>query len=133
MMSRAPTSILIHAATYWNPTQFELLSGHAYRLTAAGKWIDFWIPSGPDGYLSPTVYMRWFEHLRRASRQKWFALMGAFEKNDDEAFLIGSDALVRPSRDGTLWCLANDVAFGYWNNWGHVSLSIEEVPQTSAG
>jgi len=119
------TLVRIRAADYWNATAIELVSGRQYRLRAKGTWHDAWISCGPSGYESPNAYMRWFEHLRRAPTQNWFALMGAFDRNDRNAFLIGENAVITPERDCVLLCFANDVPFGYWNNWGEVALQVE--------
>jgi hypothetical protein len=53
------------------------------------------------------------------------ALIGCVDGDLATAFVIGSgiDAWT-PPRAGTLLCFANDVPGFYWNNSGHITLTV---------
>jgi hypothetical protein len=44
------------------------------------------------------------------------------------AFSIGKGIQYTPTVDAVLFCFANDVPSAYWNNWGSITLTVQEVP-----
>ncbi len=69
-------------------------------------------------------YLRLFENKRRLPRENWFVLAGALDSNPSTAFRIGSHCEYIPAETGELTCFANDLPGFYWNNWGHVTLTV---------
>lgn len=79
---------------------------------------------------------------RRHGDMPWFALVGTVANgngaNSDtqeaiphESFLIGSGTEFSPTRDGFLYCYANDAWRHYRNNAGAVDLVVTQVSDTS--
>ena len=93
--------------------------------TAQGRWVDFFLCHGPEGDPSPLAYMRHFEKRRRIPEADWFALIGAVDCDVSSAFVIGKEKEMMMPVTGELTCFANDVASMYWNNWGHVELTVK--------
>lgn len=112
------------ATNYWNDTGVRLVAGQEYCLTATGQWTDWYIPSTADGFASPNGLLRIFERLRRAPHERWFALIGAIDRDPRTHFLIGAQRTIIAPVSGSLTCFANDVGFAYWNNRGSVELTI---------
>jgi hypothetical protein len=115
----------IAAAEAWVSTGVFVESDESYKLTAKGTWRDKTIECGPDGYPSPTRWMRWFEWSRRMRRSKWFALIGSVDR--DALFEIGLSATLKTTTRGVLVCFTNDTPGFYGNNSGFVTLTIERV------
>ncbi|MFS2153198.1 hypothetical protein [Rhizobium sp. Rhizsp42] len=104
----------------------DIRQGATYAFTASGRWQDWKIDAGVDGYDRP--WLRPFTGLRVMPEQQWFALIGAIDKDKATAFLIGKS---RPSwiapKTGVLYCCANDIPWMYWNNSGAVELTCIEL------
>jgi hypothetical protein len=118
---------IVKARKLWNKTGIRVTAGVTYCFKAEGCWVDFYILHGPAGDPSPNFYMRWFEHLRRMNDQNWFTLIGAIDEEMATAFPIGKGGQFVMTRSGELTCFANDVKGFYWNNWGHVTLTVHPV------
>lgn len=114
----------VHAEAKWNDTTLELRTGEQYQFQASGRWFDASIECGPAGYKSPSLLFRLAEWLRRAPHADWFALIGAIDKKESTAFLIGDEASLTVTESGVLYCFANDLALKYGNNSGAVSLTV---------
>lgn len=114
----------ICARNFWNKTGIQLLAGQRYLMTADGHWIDFFIRHKPDGDPSNSWYLRLFESKRRLPRENWFVLAGALDSNPSTAFRIGLHCEYIAPATGELTCFANDVPGFYWNNCGHVTLTV---------
>jgi hypothetical protein len=123
-MESEPSIKIIRAHLFWNRTGILLQANHTYTITASGRWVDFFIPHGPDGDPSPFAYMRSFESKRRLPTHNWFVLSGAIDCDPATAFPIGSHCKYTPTQSGELTCFANDVPGFYWNNWWHVTLTL---------
>lgn len=117
----------ILAREAWNDTGILLVAGQEYRLTATGRWVDWYIPCDADGFASPNPAFWPFEWLRRAPAERWFALVGALERDPRTMFLIGAQRTVIAPASGELTCFANDVWLAYWNNRGALQLTVERV------
>ena len=76
------------------------------------------------GYASSNVMFKLSEGLRRAPLNPWFALIGAYERNNQTQFEIGTKREVTAVRSGRLTCYANDLPLMYWNNSGSVTLRV---------
>jgi len=118
---------IVLAKLRWNLTGIRLAAGERYFITAAGIWVDWFIPHGPDGDPSKNFYMRAVEHLRRMKDNNWFELIGALDSSIDAAFPIGSSCEYSPQEGGELTCFANDIEEFYFNNYGKVSLTVRRI------
>lgn len=121
------STVSIASRSRWNDTGVPLQRGANYLLTATGEWVDWKNRSGPDGYSSNNIVLRLAEWARREPSKPWFALIGALARDKSNQFLIGDRCEYQPATTGELTCFANDVALGYINNKGHVSLTIERT------
>ena len=115
---------IILAKPHWNLTGIQLLAGEQYTMSAEGRWVDWFIPHGPEGDPSDSFYMKAFEPLRRMKKENWFALIGALNSDIASAFLIGAGCNYAAQTSGELTCFANDVEGFYFNNYGQVTLSV---------
>jgi len=114
----------IDAYRRWNSTKIILSSDKSYKLTARGLWIDFYIPSGPNGYGTPLF----IKSQLRFPQANLFTLIGSIEANEKALFSIGSELIgFTPASTGELTCFANDVWYMYWNNWLSVTLTVVEI------
>jgi len=118
------TTKTILASTKWNDTQIRLVAGAEYHFKASGQWRDWTIVCNVDGYTSPNSLLRASERFRRVSKERWFALIGTIQQNEDTSFRIGVEAKISPRSTGLLYCFANDVSFMYWNNTGEIQLTV---------
>jgi hypothetical protein len=112
------------AKPHWNATGIQLGAGERYSMSAAGRWIDWFTPHGPEGDPSDSFYMRAFERLRRMKDENWFELIGALNSDITTAFPIGKGCLYEAQASGELTCFANDVEEFYFNNYGQVTLTV---------
>ena len=121
-------TVLIPSHPLWVDTGIQLAEGAIYALEATGTWTDWTIACGADGYDSDgRLLLRLTEWLRRAPHERWFALIGAIDRNMQTKFLIGTSATIVAPTSGMLTCFANDVAIAYWNNSGQVELSVRRM------
>lgn len=116
--------VVIRASEPWNPLGIEVHQGEVYEFRVYGnqRWTDWYRTTDADGY-------RWglnslFAHWKR-TRAPWFALTGAFDRNDATAFLIGVRSGPTIQRSGVLYAFANDVRRAYGNNHGSLELTIK--------
>ena len=124
-----PCSANIEARVRWNDTRIDLDKGHIYLLEATGEWLDWKIRAGPDGYRSSNIMQRLTERWRRQPDASWFALIGSIGASRDSQFLIGCNREYQPPQDGRLFCFANDVQIAYFNNSGHIQLTVRRTAQ----
>lgn len=115
----------IRAREKWNDAGITLELGKTYRLTARGRWTDFFITTGPAGF--DRWHLRPFERKRRVPEEAWFRLIGCLDRDPKTYFAIGTQTTYTPRSGGRLLCFANDVPTAYWNNWGSVTLEVFEV------
>lgn len=121
------TTITIEAWKFWNDTGIYLVAGQEYEFTAEGTWTDWFIPCGADGFASPNLAMMSVEWMRRAPRERWFALIGAVGHDPETQFLIGKERVLPIPANGMLACFANDTPFAYWNNAGSLRLTVRRL------
>jgi len=114
----------IRARSFWNKTGIQLVASQRHLMTVSGDWVDFFMRHDADGDPSSSWYLRLFESKRRLPRENWFVLAGALDSDPATAFLIGSQCEYTAPAAGELTCFANDVPGFYWNNWGHVILTV---------
>jgi hypothetical protein len=115
----------IKAREKWNLTGILLEAGATYEFSATSTWKDWYRTAGPSGYDSAAQTL--FEKMRRYKDADWFALIGALDRDDSTAFVIGDGCVYSPTRDGQLCCYANDVYAMYWNNSGSVDLTVTRI------
>lgn len=122
-----PQTVTIKASEYWNQTNIYLELNVKYLLEVQGEqfWYDWQNKADADGYTEPSL--RYFEFLRRSRNNKWFALMGNINSNENSTFLIGKKTTHIPTVGGELLCYANDVGFMYWNNSGQLLLTVTRL------
>jgi hypothetical protein len=114
-------TVKVRADQFWTDTGIALIPGR-YRFQAAGRWSDWFIPSGPDGYHA--LAMLFFERQRRVAAAPWMALIGAIGRDDATAFVIGNGTECDIAAEGELCCFGNDLPTMYWNNQGEVELTV---------
>ena len=114
----------VKARPLWNGTGIQLIAGEQYTIAAAGRWVDWFIPHGPEGDPSDSFYLRAFESRRRMKNENWFALIGALNSDIGTAFPIGVGCTYAAPASGELTCFANDVEGFYWNNYGEVLVTV---------
>lgn len=121
-------TVSVRAHDLWTDTGLDVVDGGLYECSATGHWWDLVMRSGADGYESP----RWnpsqvvTEGRRRVPAARWFALCGAVDRDETNAFVIGTHAQLRLTA-GRLTCFANDIRGFYWNNHGAVELEIRRT------
>jgi|EndMetStandDraft_7_1072992.scaffolds.fasta_scaffold00319_4 hypothetical protein len=95
-------------------------AGRQYKILASGTWTDWFIDTDANGY--DRFWLRPFAAMKRAPKEKWFALIGALDKDEETAFLIGSAKPWTAPKSGELWCFANDMPSKYRNNKGAITV-----------
>ena len=118
------TTATIHARKKWNDTGIQLIAGQEYQFTAAGRWVDWFIPCDAEGYPSRNWVLRVTERQRRVPGENWFVLMGALDSDRKSIFKIGSGRTLVMPQSGMLTCFANDILYMYWNNKGAIQLTV---------
>jgi len=120
-------SVTIDARPAWVDTGLLIVPGTTYLFTASGRWKDARIETDADGYPSANIFQQATERLRRVPEARWFALIGAVDRQPSTQFVIGSRATFRAATGGQLTCFANDLRWFYFNNSGSVTLTMEVV------
>jgi len=115
---------VVLAKPHWNATGIQMRAGERYSMNATGRWVDWFIPHGPEGDPSDSFYMKAFEPFRRMKNENWFELIGALNSDMTTAFPIGKARDYEAQSSGELTCYANDVEGFYFNNYGQVTLSV---------
>ena len=104
----------------------DIRQGATYAFTASGRWKDWYIDKAANGYDS--AWLKPFAGLKVMPNAHWFALIGAIDKDKATAFLIGDAPTTWiATRNGVLYCCANDIPWMYWNNSGAVELTCTEL------
>ncbi len=114
----------VFARAKWNNTTVEVHAGESYRFEAKGTWYDASISSGPGGYTRSSLLFRLVQLFRRSPPDNWFALIGTIGYDKSSRFLIGCGVEKTISRDGVVFCYANDLPLTYGNNSGCLKLKI---------
>jgi hypothetical protein len=123
----AQQTVPVLAKPHWNPTGIQLTAGERYSISAQGRWVDWYIPHGPEGDPSDSFYLKAVEHLRRMPKENWFELIGALNSDIATAFPIGKGCEYTAQATGELTCFANDVEGFYFNNYGQVLLTVTRI------
>lgn len=120
-----PIAVRVDARERWTDTGLDVEEGRRYRLSVTSKhdWKDWHIDTGPGGYTK--WWLRPFEFLRREPGAPWLALVAAVGRS--ESYVVGEGREIEPSTSGRLEVYPNDVDFMYWNNSGHLDLTIESL------
>ncbi len=102
-------------------------AGDVWSFGAEGRWVDWWIPCGPDGYRNFLADILDVEP--RVADYPWFCLMGTVQDKDGdtlETFPIGRGCTHAFGMSGDVIVFANDKLNMYGNNKG--AISLEAVP-----
>lgn len=118
-----PITKEVYSRKWWNKSGIEVLAGEEYKFECTGVWKDLLTYYKADGYV--LNYLKPFEKFRRSKMENWFALIGSIDKMND--FLIGDQGQLIMEITGQLYFYANDVFGMYWNNSGHISVTITRV------
>jgi hypothetical protein len=117
------TTVEVPARRYWVDTGVDAVPGELVTFRASGRWRDWFIDCGPEGYerryLSPIAF------LRRVPSARWFCLCVALDKDMATARPVGAAAHVVFPRAGRIYAFANDAPFAYLNNARSVTLQLE--------
>jgi hypothetical protein len=119
-------TVRIPASAYWTETGIWLQAGVPYCLVAQGQWCDAGLSSDAGGNPKPVLLQRLFAPLLRVPNERYFTLIGAFDRNSATTFPIRTGTTILAPRSGMLTCFANDVSWAYWNNSGEVELTVQE-------
>ncbi|SEK17985.1 hypothetical protein [Parapedobacter koreensis] len=115
--------IEVEAKKLWNATDLEVSANQTYRFVAKGRWRDFIVKTGANGYTAS--YMRLFDGYKRFQNANWFSLIGSIDKSRD--FEIGKTNTVEMKASGFLYLYANDAPRFYFNNSGKISVVITRI------
>ncbi len=95
-------------------------AGEIWRFHAQGRWRDWFIPCGPEGY---QLFLADILDIRpRAPDEPFLCLMGMLQGQPSTTFRIGRDREHTFTANGTLEVFANDVSTRYGNNSGSITL-----------
>lgn len=123
--------VQIKAIKKWNQTPYLLTKDKRYKFSATGQWIDWYITTDAKGF--EKIWLKPFEPLRRFPNAKWFSLIGAIDRDRSTQFDIGllvdNQKTYIATKNGILYCFANDVSLAYSNNKGSIDLKVEEVEE----
>lgn len=115
--------LIVRADQVWNDfPDVQLSANHAYQFEVISHddWRDASIRCDANGY------SRWwlapFIPLRRVPAARWFALIGAINRQGE--FTIGLGTTYTPKTSGHLSCFANDAMSRYGNNHGSLRLRV---------
>ena len=122
---------MIVASADWNDTGIDLIAGARYSMTAMGTWHDRQFRAGPEGVPPQNWVQRIFSPLLRFPNGHYMTLIGCIDQDMGSAFAIGANANYKATRNGRLWCFANDVRFAYGNNSGAIELIVDRNYRTT--
>ncbi|HEX8232609.1 MAG TPA: hypothetical protein VF559_04590 [Caulobacteraceae bacterium] len=114
--------VRVRAAEPWNDLGVVIRPGETIAFEAEGTWRDWFVDTDADGY--SRLVLRLFEPFRRAPECRWFALMGAFDRDLRRRFLIGRRSTHTFAEGGRLFAFANDLPAKYGNNSQSLTLRM---------
>ena len=118
----------VRAHELLNHTELLVSPGETYSIQPQkGRWVDWFIPSGPAGYHTPWTDR--FKSKLRNPRAPFFALMVTVGDDDAGSRVVATPehpclARFEPSKQGELTFFANDLRGWYWNNWGAIEVQV---------
>lgn len=126
----------VFAELKYNWSGIRLVAGSEYVFSVpdGATWEDGDIICGPAGWASDQL--PWYkkgviealEKVRRLKKADWFALVGAYNDEEDTLFLIGDGTEpYKAIRDADLYLFANDMPLAYGNNKGSLLVTITRV------
>ncbi|MBV9997869.1 MAG: hypothetical protein JO015_02030 [Verrucomicrobia bacterium] len=124
--------VIAYARCPANLTPLQVTRGSEYEFYVLPdqRWIDFFIPSGPDGYARSLIapIQERFRKCKPLPDANWFALAGAIDRPTNHPFFIGSGPKLVPfNAEGRLILFANDARGFYWNNFGCLTVVITRI------
>lgn len=100
----------------------QVQAGDVISFSASGRWKDWWISCGPEGYRN---FIADILRIRpRFADENWFCLCGEVE-GTTERFAIGRGCTHSFARSGELIVFANDRDDLYGNNSGFVTITAD--------
>ncbi|MFB9265238.1 hypothetical protein ACFFWD_19105 [Bradyrhizobium erythrophlei] len=102
----------------------DVEAGDVWSFSAKGRWTDWFIACGPEGYRNFLADILQIEP--RVAGQNLFCLCGEVtDKDGTESFAIGRGCTYTFKKSGRLNLFANDLPRMYWNNDGDVTVNVE--------
>ena len=117
--SAPPNPIEVHAADQRTPF-VDVQRGEVWSFSAAGRWKDWWISCGPEGYRNFIANILQISPL--VGDQNWFCLCGRVD-GTEEQIAIGRGCTHQFETTGRLVLFANDMPAYYGNNHGSVMVT----------
>jgi hypothetical protein len=130
------TVVTVVSAKWLNETGVAFHRGETYAIRPLPnqKWYDLTIPTTPSGFNSKTnALMEPFTNQRHFPQADWLELCGTV--GTEAPFIIGDHEVVIPAKgtprahspEGTLRLFANDVSWGYFDNFGSIKVEIRRL------
>ena len=110
----------VYANDFWTNSGLQVQQGESYTFSASGTWTDLFFTCDADGYTN--WYIALYNGLKRMQGENFFKLIGAINQNN--LFAIGKSNTITIQNNGELNLFANDANGFYFNNFGHVHLTI---------
>ena len=124
--------VTVVGAKHENETGIMLRPGESYliRPLPNQEWIDLTIHTTAAGFSSKTnPLMEAFANQRIIPEANWLELCGSF--GGAHPFRVGNSALVMvpkgPALNIPLRLFANDVKWGYWDNYGSLQVEVKRL------
>lgn len=126
--------VFICGCNPWNESTVHVEKGEEYTFSfkEINHWKDAEIDADPvegwQGWFNKFVGF-FVSPLKRSSKAKWYALVGAIDKNEKQivAIIRAEDGSVTMPASGTLYFYANDMEGRYANNQGTILLNVSRV------
>jgi len=100
-------------------------AGDIWRFGASGRWTDWYIPCGPEGY---KVFLLHVLDIRPLLEDApWFCVIGRYRGQPGTEFRIGAGVVHRFETAGEIEFLANDHPTLTWNNKGRVNVTAQKL------
>jgi hypothetical protein len=136
-LARGQRAIVTVVSAKWvNETGIAIHSGETYAIRPLPnqKWYDLTIPTTAAGFNSKTnAIMEPFTNQRHLPSADWLELCGAvgteppFPVGDHEVVIPAKGTPRRHSPSGPLRLFANDVSWGYFDNFGSIKVEIRRL------
>ncbi|MCQ8878810.1 DUF2235 domain-containing protein [Pseudoalteromonas shioyasakiensis] len=128
--------VVIYAAEQYNGTGLMLEQGATYRFTPDPEqyWYDDGVKCTALGWSRDNVQlgvkeipMALLEPFRRLPHAPWFALIGAVNNSDDNAFEIADGGEFKIAHSGEFTPFANDLMRFYGANAGKITVQVTRL------
>lgn len=103
-------------------TYGPVVAGQTLCFRAVGRWWDWFIPCGPEGYRNFPADVLDIHPV--VEDVPYFCLMAEIVGSADPPIRLGREANVQLPASGMLRFFANDAKGLEWNNWGSIEVHI---------